>query len=267
VETPLDWNAKLRVRVAFLLLFIFIAGLAVGAYYIGDLRKFQDSVALRETQAALEGIADPDQLDRALKRRPSNKILQLITMATKAAAERRAATDAMLSTIEPASVSKPIDWGTVTRNDLEALGRDLKLAEANATAFMPRYLDLLKAERSKVEKYAASLHVEGDMHAKFFKQLDERYAKAAAAVSRLLAARGEFYRSYGSYVAVMAGEFGAYKVVNGQFVFPFQRTVDRYNVASHAMTAAAKRVAELEEERNSRAQLQQEGWEHLVDSQ
>jgi len=31
--------------------------------------------------------------------------------------------------------------------------------------------------------------------------------------------------------------------------FPFQRTVNRYNAAAGAMTAAARRVADLEEER------------------
>ena len=77
-------------------------------------------------------------------------------------------------------------------------------------------------------------------------------------------ARADFYRTYEKYVAVLVGEFGAYKVENGQFIFPFQRTADRYNVAANAMTVAAKRVAELEEERKSQLKSQQEAWLQLV---
>jgi hypothetical protein len=40
--------------------------------------------------------------------------------------------------------------------------------------------------------------------------------------------------------------------------------VDRYNVAAQAMTVAAKRVAELEEERKRLLKSQQEGWEQFV---
>ena len=54
------------------------------------------------------------------------------------------------------------------------------------------------------------------------------------------------------------------KVVNGEFIFPFQRAVDRYNVAADAMTVAAKRVADLEEERKSLLTSQQERWQQFV---
>ena len=53
-------------------------------------------------------------------------------------------------------------------------------------------------------------------------------------------------------------------MANGQFIFPFQRTAERYNVAANAMTAAAKRVAELEEERKTLMQSQLAGWEQFV---
>jgi len=79
--------------------------------------------------------------------------------------------------------------------------------------------------------------------------------------------RAPIYRAYEDYVAVLAGEFGAYKVVNGQFIFPLQRTVDRYNAAAQAMTVAAKRLAELQEERRQLMQSQQQRWEQFVNSQ
>jgi hypothetical protein len=52
--------------------------------------------------------------------------------------------------------------------------------------------------------------------------------------------------------------------VNGQFIFPFQRTVDRYNAAASAMTVASTRVAELEEERERLLKSQQQAWEQFV---
>jgi hypothetical protein len=65
-------------------------------------------------------------------------------------------------------------------------------------------------------------------------------------------------------IAVLVGEFGAFKVVKGEFIFPFQPTVDRCDAAANAMTVAAKRVAELEEKRKSQLKSQQQGWEQFV---
>ena len=83
-------------------------------------------------------------------------------------------------------------------------------------------------------------------------------------MSRLLSARGDFYRAYENYVVFLAGEFGAYKVVNGQLIFPSQRTVDRYSVAANGMTAAAKRIAELEAEKKNLIKSGQERWVQFV---
>jgi hypothetical protein len=151
-----------------------------------------------------------------------------------------------------------------SRSDLEALRRDLKTAAANATAFMPRYIALLKTERDNLEKYALSLHLEKDAISRLLDSLDKRHAEITAVTSRAQSARADFYRAYENYVAVLVGEFGAYKVVDGQFIFPFQPTVNRYNVAAQAMTVAAKRVTESEEERKSLLKSQQDGWEQLV---
>jgi hypothetical protein len=80
----------------------------------------------------------------------------------------------------------------------------------------------------------------------------------------MLPARADFYRAYDDYVAVLVDEFGTYKVVDGQFIFPFQRTVNRYNAAAGAMTAAARRVADLEEERRNLKKSQQGRWQQFV---
>jgi hypothetical protein len=264
MEMPSDPKANTRVRIAFLLLFVFMIVVSVGAYFVADLGKLQESIAARESQTALQGITDPKQIDEALKQHPSNKFLQMIAMATKAANETNAVIEKLLNEVEPLAISKATNLGAASRSDLEALRGDLKTAEANATTFMPRYVALLKTERDNLEKYARSLHAGKDTVGRFLDNVDKRHAEAAAFASKMLLARAEFYRAYEKYVAVLAGEFGAYKVTNGQFMFPLQRTAERYNAAANAMTAAAKRVAELDEERKTLMQLQLAGWEQFV---
>ena len=261
---PSDPNANWRVPIAFLCLFVFMIVLSVGAYFLAGLGKLQESIAAGESQTALQGITEANQIDEALRQHPSNRFLQMIAMATRAANETNAATERLSNDVEPPAISKVTDLGAASRSDLEALRRDLKTAEANAAAFLPRCVALLKTERDNVEKDALSLHVEKDATSRLLDILDKRHAEITAFASRMSSARADYYRAYENYVAVLAGQFGSYKVVDGQFIFPFQHTVDRYNVAAHAMTVAAKRVAELEEERKSLLKLQQEGWEQLA---
>src|SRR6266853_883725 len=89
MEMPSDPKANARVRMAFLLLFVFMIAFSVGAYFVADLGKLQESIAARESQTALQGITDPKQIDQALKQHPSNKFLQMIAVATKAAKDRK----------------------------------------------------------------------------------------------------------------------------------------------------------------------------------
>jgi hypothetical protein len=263
-ETPSDRHAKTRIRIAFLLLFAFMIASSVGVYFLAKLSKQQESIAARESQTTLQGVTDAKQIDQALKQHPSNKSLQLIAMATKAADETDAAFEKLTNEIEQPAIAKDINLGVASRSDLEALRRNLKAAAANATAFMPRYVALLKTEHDNVEKYALSLHLEKDTSGRFLDSLDKRHAEVSAFISKMLPARADFYRAYEGYVAVLAAEFGTYKVVNGEFIFPLQRAVDRYNIAAHAMTAAAKRVADLEEERINLQKSQQQRWEQFV---
>lgn len=261
---PSDRNAKTRIRIAFFFLFVFMIVFSVGAYFVPDLGKLRESIAAREGQTALQGITEPKQIDEALRQHPSNKFLQMMAMATKATSETDAAIGKLSNEIEQPAIPRDNNLGAASRSDLEALRRDLKTAEANATAFMPRYIALLKTERDNVEKYALSLHLGKDTTGRLLDNIDKRHAEITAFASRMLLARADFYRAYESYVAILVGEFGAYKVVNGQFIFPFQRTVDRYNVAASAMTVASTRVAELEEERERLLKSQQQAWEQFV---
>lgn len=257
---PSDPNAKWRVRIAFLSLF---AVFAAGSYFVTDLRRLQEGMLVRARQAASQAATDPKQIDTALRSQPQGRLLQTIAMATTAAGETDAAIDKLSSDIVPSGVSRPINLGTASREDLEALRRDLKTAEASATTSLPQYAALLKAEREGIETFARS-HGEKDAIGRLLQSIDKRHAETTALMSSLLSARAEFYRAYDNYVAVLVREFGTYKVVDGQFVFPFQLAVNRYNAAAQAMNAAAAHVAELEQERKRLQTSQQERWTLLV---
>jgi hypothetical protein len=261
---PSDPKARRRVRIALLLLFAFMVAASVGAYFVADLGRLQDLIAARQGQAALQGITDASQIDAALKQSPSNRFLRMMAMATRAADETDATIAKLSDEIEPPAISKAGEPGMASRNDLEALRRDLKTAEVNATTFAPRTTAVLKAERDTVEKYAASLQLGKDARGRLLDAIDQRHAEMAALASRTSAARADFYRAYQNYIGLLIGEFGAYKFVGGQFIFPLQRTADRYNVAAQAMTSAAKPLAELDQQRKTLQQSQQARWLHFV---
>ena len=261
---PSDLKTKWRVRIALLSLFAFAAVAAVGAYVVADLGKLQDNIAARESQEALRGIADLNQIDAALRQHPTNKFLRIMAMATRAADEADAAIENLSRAVEPAEISRAGNLGAASRSDLEALRRDLKTAETDATTFAPRAAAVLKAERDTIEKYALTLHLEKDRSRSLLEHIDKRHVEIAAFASGMSSARADFYRAYQNFVGVLVGEFGSYKVVGGQFIFPLQRTVDRYNVAAQAMTDAAQHVAELDDEKKRLLASQQARWLQFV---
>jgi hypothetical protein len=258
---PSDPNSKTRVRIAFLLLFIVFA---VGAYFVSDLSKLQKGSAARDTPVALPDTVPPGQIAEGLAQHPQNKVPRLTAMAIKAANDTSAAAEKLSNEVEPPAISKIGNLGTAGRETLEALRRDLKIAETNATTFIPRYIALMKTERDTVEKQARSLGAGSEATGKLLAEIDKRHAEFTALITKLLPARAELYRAYGDYVAFLIAESGAYKVVDGQFIFPLQRTVDSYNAAARAMTTATRRVVELEEERRALLKSQQDGWVSFV---
>ena len=250
-----------RVRIAFLFLFVL---LGVTAYFATDLSKFQGRITTQQGQEILQGITDPSQLEEALRQHPSNNILRLMAKATKAADDTRGAIDRLSAQIEPASLSKEINFSSGTRNDLDAFRSDLRTAEANAAVFLPRYVAIFKAEHDQIESAALPLHVSKDISRQVLDGLTQRQAKALNAISAILSARADYYRAYEKYLALLSSEFGSFKVVNGQFIFPLQRTVERYNAASKTMTAAAKRVNDLETDMKKQNQPLPEEWTRLT---
>ena len=212
----------------------------------------------------MQDIADPAQIDAALAQHPQNRFLRLTAMATRTANETSAAAEKLSGEVEPPAIRGIGNLGAASRDELEALRRDLKTAEANATTFLPRYIALMKTERDKVEKFARALPAGNETTNRFLDEIDKRHAEFAALMTRLLSARADLYRAYGDYVAFLVAESGGYRVVDGQFLFTLQRTVDRYNVVARAMTAATQRVVELQEERKNWLQSQQQRWLQFV---
>jgi len=261
VEAISHRRATARIVIAFVLLLVVVAGLSIGVYYLG---KLQENMAAQESRTALEALKDATPVEAALARYPTNRLLKLTAMATRAAIETSSATEKLSRDIEPPALAKDITLAAASRSDLEALRRDLKIAETNATTFMPRYLALLKAERDRLEDDARALNLEKNVVSRFTDGVDRRHADIAILISKMLAAHAEYYRAYDKCAAALIAEFGRYKVTNGQFIFPIQYMADRYNIAANAMTAAATRVAELEAERKTLAQSPLTGWEQIA---
>ena len=255
-----DHSARARIWVAFLLLFVVLAAVSVGVYYLG---KLQETMAALEGRIALDAI-NAGQIDAALAGHPSNRFLKLIATATKAGIETRAAAEKLSQEIEPPALAKDINQATASRNDLEALRRELKTAEANATSFLPRYLALVKAERDRLEAYARSLNLEKDVLSRLWiaSTLARRTSRPLGPIYS--SARAEYYRAYDKCAAVLVADFGIYKVTNGQFVFPLQYMANRYNAAAGAKAAAAKRIAELEEKQRTLMQPSPKAWARFV---
>ena len=253
--------SRTRVPIAFFSLFVM---LAAASYFATDLSKFQERISTQEGLAALQGITTPGQVEDALRQHPSNNILRLMAKATKAADATKGAIDRLSAQIEPAGLSREINFGSASRNDLEAFRSDLKTAEANAAAFLPRYAAIYKTEHDQIESAALSLHVPKEIASQVLDGLTQRHAKALNAISITLSARAEYYRAYEKYLALLSSEFGSFKVVNGQLIFPLQRTVERYNAVAQAMTSAARRVTDLETDMKKQNQPLPEEWMQLT---
>ena len=261
-----DRKEKPSGRLTLILLGVFVVGCIVAALFIGDLAKLQEPIFVRESQSALQGVDDPQALDQVLRRYPSNRILRLVALANKNAVETDAAARKLLGEGEPAALAKPIDLTAASRADLDALRSNLKIAEGNAAAFKPRTIALIKVKRDEAEKEARSLGVGGDTLAKFIAMIDAQHADIAAFIAKVSAARAERNAAYEKCAALLVREFGSYKVTNGQLIFRLQPPADSYNAAAAAMAAAAKRIAELDDESAGLRQSQLKRWKDFVDA-
>jgi hypothetical protein len=251
-------------RLTLILLGVFFVTCFIGALFLGDLAKLQEPVFAKESQAALRDIDDPAALDKVLQQYSANRILRLVALAKRDAAERDAAARKLFAEAEPAALAKPVDLTAASRADLDALRTSLKAAEGNAAIFKSRFDAMAKAKRDEVEKEVRILSAGSDTLLKFMAVIDAQHADMTAYLARVLAARAERNAAYDKCAALLIKESGSYKITNGQFIFRAQSTADGYNAAAAAMAAAAKRIAELDEEGTALKQAQLRRWKEFV---
>lgn len=264
MATVADRKERKSGRLPLILWGLFAIACVVALIFVGDLARYQEAGLVRESQAALRDVSSPAQLEQALRQFPANRILKLVALANEKSAEIDAAAKKLLNDAEPASLAKPVELTVAGRGDLDALRRDLKIAESNVAALKSKMTALIKTGRDELESSARALGVESSTVIRFMKGADEQLAESAALASRRLAARSEYYVAWEKCAALLVREFGSYKVTNGQFIFRIQPTADSYNAASTAMAAARKKLSDLEDERGALKQSQLDRWKNFV---
>jgi len=229
-------------------------------YFVGDLARFQKGAVIRENQAALRDLKDPEQLEQLLKRYPSNGILKLVTLANKDSVEIDAAALGLLREADPGELSERINKGFSGRGDLQALGRDLKAAEDNAAGLGSRYDILIKAVRDGIEHDAGTLEGGTNNSATFIAMIDAQHAEMKVLIGKISAARLDYFRAYEKCVGLLAGGNGVDRAVNGPITFRLQAQADSYNQAAAVTAAVAKRLTDLETERKALRQSRLDRW-------
>jgi hypothetical protein len=235
-------------------------------------RKVLDGISAREARVALKDVRDPNEIDKALEKNPSNPALQLMAVALKEANETVRVAQKIYAEIEPPALANEFNYNTASRADLEEFLRNLRTAEANAMSAMPRITALFKDERQKVETFAQSLlpllHDEGvrkDVMRGALTGIDQRHARSTAFNSKMLLAMAELYRTLGKAVEIRIEQFGKYRAdANGQLVFSNSLIADRYNAAANEVNTATTRLSELEKEKKQLEQWQQEQWQRFT---
>ncbi len=111
-----------------------------------------------------------------------------------------------------------------------------------------------------IERDAAALEGGNNIFVKFMAAIDAQHAQMKALISRIAAARLDYFRAYEKCVALMARENDVTKGGNGQITFRLQAQVDSYNEAAAATAAGAKRLIELETERTALTRSQLDKW-------
>jgi hypothetical protein len=230
-----------------------------------NIRNVPNDVGLRDAVAILKDLHEPSQIDRVVKDNPSNVFLLLIAEIRRASQETGRRIEKLIDEIEPPTLPKELNYARASQAQLEAYRLDLKAAEANAMAAMSRYVALLESEHEKVEVVVRLLDIDDRYIRAALSGIDKRQAQSKDITSKMLLANAEFYRATGECIAFLIEQFENYKVgTNGHFMFSSQLIADRYDVASKQINDAMKRIAELEEERRTLAQAQQEEWERFA---
>jgi len=232
---------------------------------VHKMRTLSHGVSTRNAMVSLNDLRDTTKLDRVVKENPSNLVLLLMAEMRRASQQTGRLIENLFDEIEPPALAKEMKFESANRAQLEAYHLDLKAAEANAKAAVPRYVALLENEREKVNLVVQSLNIDDRYVRAALGGTDTRLAQRIDITSKMLLANAELYRAIGDYVAILIEQFGQYKVsIKGHFIFSSESIADLHNDASRRINDTMKRVAELEKERKQLAQSQQEEWERFA---
>ena len=241
---------------------IVVAGMVYGSRTVR-------TVAEPESRVVLPAAPTPEQpKQEAARQDPAIVLSQL----TEKAAQAAAATDALAlklwAAIEPPSMQTP-NYATASRSDLEGYFLDLETAEANAAAAQPQYAALLKAERELIDEAARSSGLAESDWSGLLASVDERHRAALELASRMLQARGDFYRALQRMLAVVIDQFGKYKVgADGQIQLSSKVATDRMVAAAEQVSAADKALERIEEQmmkaRQAPQQTLEPAWKDMI---
>lgn len=217
----------------------------------------------------MQGVpyGDETQLEKLSQAHPSNNFLKLYLEAFKAGNKSARSAAKLTQQIEPpemANDSKRIDEATATRAQLEAYRHDLKTAEQNADAAMPRFLEIVNVERARVERFGLSLGIEKSVLRGLLAGMDNKNARAVAFSSKMITARAEYFRALGNSLDILIEQYGNFQVQNDHTVFANQSIADRYNATIREVDAATQHLAALDEERKRLLNYQQTGWQTFL---
>jgi hypothetical protein len=158
------------------------------------LPKALDSLAAIESKAALRDVSDPSQIEDAIKKNPSNPVLQLLEVAYRAASDTSQVTQKLFDEIEP--LAKDVNYASATRRELEQYRGGLKIAEDNARGLILRFQGLLKDEQEKIEVSAKTLRVDSGTVRALLTGVEKRQAQTTDFNTRMLSARADLYHAW-----------------------------------------------------------------------
>jgi hypothetical protein len=199
---------------------------------------------------------------------PAVALAQLTEKAAQAAAATDAVALKLWASIEPPGMKSQPDYTTASRSDLEAYLSDIKTAEANAVAAQQQYAALLDAERGLIEEAARASGLDESSWSDLLATVDQRHATSLELVGRMLQARQELYRAVQAMQLIVIGEFGKYKVADGQVRFSNKKAMALAVTASERMNAANEALDRIEAQMAQARQTSRQGaepaWKDMV---
>jgi hypothetical protein len=243
-------------------------GLAAALLLVSSAGELREAIDGLRARTALQGVHDLAGIEKAARENPSNHLVGLFAEAWRSAQETESLANAFSASIEPAGLAANLNPATASREQLQAYQSDLRTAEARANAGLSVYVDLMKKERERVERFGKLNGINADTLRNTLEGIDKRHARTTAFTSGMLDARAALYKALADRFAILIEQYGKVQVQpNGQFVFADRSVLPRFNATVDPINNAAKRIAELEEQGKQLQSFQQEGLKRAFSGQ